>query len=211
MNKTLKYIVSLAAVLLLLFFSLDIQKLDVHKAETSIESFNARSYAQTFWEKDLPQCINNAKDLSELMVLLQNDPEKAFDDFGHKLGISKTHYFFVKDIGRISRIDTEYLLLNLENNTSVMLATDFIFGNAVRDGSGKVDINQFVNMTDFNEVSVALNKMVKQKIVAPLKDKAQIGRLVDFAGAIEVNEENMDLKHIRVIPVSINISKDDAE
>lgn len=211
MNKTLKYITSFAAVILLLCFSLDIQKLDEHKAETSTETFNAAIYAQIFWEKDLPQCINKAIDLSYLRTLLQSNPEKAFDDIGHKLGISKTHYFFVKGKGRISRIDAEYLLLTLENNTSVMLATDFIFGNAVRDGSGKVDINQFVNMTDFNEVSVALNKMVKQSVVTPLKREAHVGRVIEFAGAIEVNEENMDLEHIRVIPVSINKSQNETE
>jgi predicted lipoprotein len=94
----------------------------------------------------------------------------------------------------------------VDEKTKIQVATDFIFGNAIRDGSGIVNINEFLNMTDFNNVSVAINKMVKEKVVSRLKKSAKPGMILEFVGATEMNEENMDLNNIRGIPVSAKLN-----
>jgi hypothetical protein len=60
-------------------------------------------------------------------------------------------------------------------------------------------------MTDFNNVSVIINKMVKEKIVAPLKDAAAPGNEIEFAGAIEIQEEQINLDSLSIIPVMANM------
>ena len=92
------------------------------------------------------------------------------------------------------------------NNTKIHVATDFIFGNAVRDGSGQVDINTFLNMTDFNNVSVAINKLVKGKVVSRLKKAAAPGKQIEFTGAAEIREDQINLDSLRVIPVQAIVS-----
>ena len=111
-----------------------------------------------------------------------------------------------KSKGTIEKVDSEFLVLALEGNTKIKIATDFIFGNAVRDGSGKVNINYFLNMTDFNNVSVAINKLVKEKVVSRLRKSAEVGQVLEYAGAFEINEENIDLSNLSIIPVSAKIS-----
>ncbi len=111
-----------------------------------------------------------------------------------------------KGEGVVDSVMEESLRIDIGQNNKIQLATSFIFGNAVRDASGAVNIDDFINMTDFNNVSVALNKLVKEKVANDLKNSAKPGTKLQFAGAIEVNEENTDLNAIRVIPVAVKFS-----
>ncbi|MCY1721994.1 DUF2291 family protein [Prolixibacteraceae bacterium Z1-6] len=206
MNKTIKYIVGIVVLILVLYFSFDIQKLDAYKAAHSQVQFDASEFAQNFWETQLPECINDAPEINAVTKQMELNPEIVFQNHAHKLGISKTHYLFVKGSGTIESVEDEFLLVRTGENTNIQIATDFIFGNAVRDGSGKVDINKFVNMTDFNNVSVALNKLAKEKVVSRLQKSAKAGMTIEFAGAAEINEKNSDVTTLRIIPVNAKLS-----
>jgi predicted lipoprotein len=61
-------------------------------------------------------------------------------------------------------------------------------------------------MTDFNNVSVAINKLAKEKVVARLKKNGLRGKFVEFAGAMEIREENIDMTTLRIIPVLAKLS-----
>lgn len=206
MSKIVKYIIGVLTIVLVVYLSFDIQKLDEYKAANSDVKFDATEFAQDFWENELDECITAAPDVNAVTKLLELNPETAFRNYAYKLGISKTHYLIFKGTGVIESIDEEFLLVRVDENTNIQVATDFIFGNAIRDGSGKVDINEFVNMTDFNNVSVALNKLAKQKVVAHLKKSAKIGMSIEFTGAAEINEENIDVSTIRVIPINAKLT-----
>lgn len=206
MSKTLKYTIGIFAAILVVYLSLDIQNLEKHKAASAPASFNIADYTARFWNDSLPASIASAPQLSDLLKVLNENPENAFTKFGHKLGISKTYYFMAKGKGTIEKVEPEFLVLSLNEKTKVKVATDFIYGNAVREGSGKVNINYFLNMTDFNNVSVAINKLVKEKVVSRLKKSAEIGYVLEFAGAFEVSEENIDLSTLLIIPVSVKLS-----
>lgn len=206
MNKIVKYSIGVLAIVAVVYFSLDIQKLDKYKAAYTDVKFNAMEFAQQFWDNELKDCINNATDVNAAILQLEVNPEVAFEKYGHKLGISKTYYLILKGTGIIESVEEEYLLVRIDEKMQVEVATDFIFGNAIRDGSGKVDINQFVNMTDFNNVSVALNKLAKEKVVARLKKSAKAGMQIEFTGATEMNEDNIDVTKIRVIPIAAKLT-----
>ena len=206
MNKILKYLAAILAVVIVTWLSLDIRKLDDYRVSNVQVKFDANEYAGQFWENQLPECIRDAPDFKSVFQQLEQDPEKTFERYAHKLGISKTYYMLLKGSGTIEAVDQEFLLVRIDENTLVQVATDFIFGNAVRDGSGKVNINQFLNMTDFNSVSIALNKLVKEKVVTRLKKSAKTGMRIEFTGAAEINEDEIDLTLIRLIPVAVKLS-----
>ena len=210
MSKTIKYIIGVAVAFLIIFLSLDIQNLEKYKAARTAE-FNASDYAQKFWNDSLPHCIANAAELSFVMQLLNDNPDSAFENYGHKLGISKTYYFLVKGKGIIEAVNDESLEILLVNQKKIEIATDFIFGNAVRDGSGKVNINDFLNMTDFNDVSVAINKLVKEKVVSRLRNSAAAGKNLEFAGALEIRKDEINLSTLFLIPVSVKLSDGQTE
>ncbi|WP_321345416.1 DUF2291 family protein [uncultured Draconibacterium sp.] len=208
MKKPIKYIIGVVAVLLVLLFSFKIEKLDEFKAAKTETAFNASDYAQDVWENKMPVVANDAPDLVALIELIETNKELAFAEYGKKLGISSTWYIMAKGEGVVEKVEEESLVVSLGDDKQIQLATSFIFGNAVRDASGIVSIDDFVNMTDFNNVSVALNKLVKEDVAAELRESAQLGMTLEFAGAFEINEENTDVNSIRVIPVAVKISNE---
>lgn len=205
----LRYILWSVAILTLLYFSFDIKTLNEYKSSSKTEYFDAETYIKNVWENKMPAIARQAPEISVVLDLLDNNPEKAFLEYGNKLGISKTWYFMVKGQGVIGEKDADAVWITLADNRRIRLATSFIFGNAVREGSGVVNINDFVNMTDFNNVSVALNKKVKTEVIPTLKDNLIAGQQLAFAGAFEFREDSGSLTDIRIIPVSV--TTEDAE
>lgn len=206
MKKFVKYGIVIVAVMVTIFLSLDIQKLDKYKALDTPGVFNAAAYAIEIWDNRLPNAINSTPNLIDLVKILEADPVNAFENYGRKLGISNTYYFMANGEGIIKSVEEENLVIDAEGGLQIRLATDFIFGNAVRDGSGIVDIDDFVNMTDFNNVSIELNNIIKKKVVPQLNEFAQPRMKVDFAGTFAINEKDADINNIRVIPVSVSLS-----
>lgn len=205
MRKTNHYTVYTLIVILILVGSIKMQKLDQYKADHINENSTPLSITNDVWENKLPAVINYAPELSQLNQLLQSDPESACKQFGKKLGISNTWYFITRGQGKVIGNDKNGVQIEFGENQQVTLATSFIFGNAVRDGSGLVDINEFVNMQDFNNISVELNRLVRNKIVPELKETAISGNNVAFAGAFEYNEKKPNASQLRVIPLSIKL------
>jgi len=203
MSKIIKYVVGIVIALLVVYFSFDIQKLDEYKASDKVEVFDAEKYAGNIWENELPKALKSAVELTSLIDDLEKDPDKTYSQHGKKLGISQTWYFLIKGEGVIRKINDETIIVQLKDDKQVRLATSFIFGNAVRESSGVVNIDDFINMTDFNNVSVALNKKVKEQIIPELKAEAKVGESIEFEGAVEINEESLEPDNIRVIPVSV--------
>lgn len=206
MRKPIKYFLGTLGFLLILVFSFKIEKLDEYRASITVTDFDAVDYAKDVWQIKMPVVSYDAPDIVSLIDLLETDKEQAFEEFGRKLGISQTWYFMTKGEGVVESIGEENLSINIGADKNIQLATSFIFGNAVRDASGVVDIDDFINMTDFNNVSVALNNLVREEVAGELKKSVRPGMKLEFAGAFEINEENTDVDSIRMIPVSVEIS-----
>lgn len=205
MNKPIKYSLWFLAILLILFLSLDIRKLNEYKAADTTVTFDAVKYARDAWNNELPLAVKDAPEIDPLIDMLKNEPQKALEEYGRKLGISKTYYFLTRGKATVGAVEDEFIWVNTGPEKQVKIATAFIFGNAVRDGSGVVDIDEFVNMTDFNNVSVVLNKIIREEVAAKLKSKVKPGMKVDFAGAFEIKEDEINTDSIRIIPVSAKL------
>lgn len=205
MIKNLKYITGILSVILIIFLSVEIKRLDNFSENKAVREFDLTSYIDNFWNNDLPSSIKNAPEITFLFDLLKEDPGRAFKDHSKILGISKTHYFLTQGKGVVKSVNDEDVTVEISNGTEVKIAVDFIFGNAVRDGSGKVNIDDFLNMTDFNNVSIEINKLVRNNVASFLKKSAVHGLELEFAGAMEINEDNTALSDIRIIPVSLNL------
>ncbi len=208
MRKTLRILLWIPAVLMLLYFSLDIRKLDQYRENQPAGSFDPEAYTRDLWVNRIPGVAGSAPELGRLMGLLEADPEGTMSGLGHKLGISETWYFMARGTGTVLSVEEEFVLVSLQNDRVVELATAFIFGNEVRDGSGAVNIDDFMNMTEFNQVSVALNRLVKEEVVPGLIASAAPGREIEFAGAFAVTEDRTEFGSVRMIPVSIKFYDD---
>jgi predicted lipoprotein len=202
--KVAKYIISIAAIVIIAYNSVYFKKLDEVKASLSAKEFNATQYAQAFWDNKLIPDLDKAIDITQLTAMLSNDPSQTFDTYSHALGIGNLRYFLVKGKGVITSVNEDDVTVLLDSNKqSITLATEYIFGNAVRDATGFININEFNNTMDFNNVSAELNKIIREKVLPPFKQQAKKGNAIEFTGAIELNKEHLDLSKIEVIPVRI--------
>lgn len=90
MRKIWKYSIGIVIVLLVIWFSLDIQNLDKHRAANTKQAFDAVDYAARFWNDSLPLSVSKAPQAADLLKLLVENPDEAFKKYGRKLGISHT-------------------------------------------------------------------------------------------------------------------------
>ena len=202
--KVVKYIVSIVVIAVVGYNSVYFKKLDEVKASQAATMFNATKYAQTFWSTKLIPSLNKAIDIAKLSAMLSTDPEKTFDTYSHALGIGNLRYFLVTGKGTITSINEDDVSILLDSSKqSITVATEYIFGNAVRDATGLININEFNNTMDFNNVSAELNKIIREKVLPSFKQQAKKGDKIEFVGAIELNKEHLDLSHIEVVPVKI--------
>lgn len=206
MRRSVKYIIWVLAIALTIFLSLDIQKLDEFKMAHTSEAFDVEHYADDIWENDIPVVSREAPDIARVAEMWERNPRDAYETYGRKLGISNTWYFMAKGTGIIESVEEEFILVRVDSLPEVELATGFIFGNEVRDGTGVVDIDEFVNMTDFNNVSIALNNRVKREVVPELVSSAAPGKGVEFAGAFAIVENQIRISPIRMVPLQIKIT-----
>lgn len=206
MTRKLIRCISIALVVgFLLYNSVYFKKLSAMKAATPV-AFDAMAYSKKLWNDQLPARINTAVGLDVLLPTLQTNPNQAFDKYSNALAIGNIRYSLVQAAGRVTAVDENAVTIQAGNAT-IHLQTEYVYGNAIRDASGLVDINNFVNTTDLNNVSEALNKQVREQVLPPFKKAVQKTDSVWFAGALELNKEHVHLQELEVIPVQVKIVK----
>lgn len=206
MSKIVKYSITIILVVFLAYHSVYFKKLD--EVQASSTDFKARSYARNYFDSKLLPASNNAVDINQLITLIRTDRNGTFDKYAHALGIGNIRYFLVKGEGEVTAINENDISITVNTDTTknvYLLATEFVFGNALRDASGKININEFSNTMDFNNVSSEINKIVRTEILPPFRSKVKQGDVVQFAGAIELNQVHLNLNEIEVIPVQLKI------
>ena len=115
----------------------------------------------------------------------------------------------VKGRGLITSINENDVSVSADSGKqNITIATEYIFGNAVRDATGLININEFNNTMDFNNVSAEINKIIREKVLPSFKSNAKKGSRIKFVGAIELNKEHLDLSGIEVIPVKVSVITD---
>lgn len=205
-SKVLKYGIWIIIILFLGYHSVYFKKLE--GKSTVAGKFNATEYAQTFWKEKLTTELSKAIELNNLVFLLKTNPNETFDKHSHALGIGNIRFFLVRGEGEITSVDENDITVILKSDTAQMpvkLITEYVFGNALRDASGLLDINEFTNMNDFNSISEELNNIVRTKVLPPIKANAKKGMKVQWIGATELNKEHLNLNDIEIIPIEIKI------
>lgn len=206
----LKYFIAAAGLLFLGYHSVYIKKLsEVRKAELGTET-DMDAYTRDFWDNKLPSSIEKAVDINELVALIKTDPEKAFGEHAHALGIGNLQYFMVKGEGQITGISdngVELLIRAGDGNSKLRIETELVYGNSVRDASGLLNMNAFKNTSEFNEVSAGINKIIRKEVLPPFKQRAKEGDVVRFTGAVELNSKFLKLDDLEVTPVQLHIVK----
>jgi predicted lipoprotein len=178
------------------------------QAQETQAEFNPTNYATSFWNKRLLKSLDRAAEAGQVLAALTTDPPKARAQFGRKLGVSSSTLFFLRGTGHVVAVKKNSVALALkdgEETADILLPTGLLFGNAVRDGTGLLDASEFPNSQNFNDVSAELNHIVESTLLLQLREKAKVGAKIFFAGCAEIDDEETDVKPLKVIPVSLKL------
>ena len=205
MNVPIKYTLLAAAILLVGYNSIYIRKLsDVRNAEKALY-FDAKAYAENFLHTTLPAHSDKAIGLPELAQTLTTDPAKAFS-WSHAQNNGNNRFFLVKGEGRITKIDSDYVYVDVPNvSQKVALATRYIIGTAARDGSGLISVDEFTTTMDMNTVSEELNKFIRNQVLPPFKAAAKPGETVVFTGGLELQQNAAVPETLEITPMILTI------
>jgi predicted lipoprotein len=185
-----------------------IVRLHEAKQQRSEQEFDPARFAQQFWEEQLLGAVGNTVDAITLMKAVREDPRSAKDRHGQSLGIGSVYCYFLRGNGYVVAINADSVDLSLTGaggEADVTIQTGLIFGNAIRDGSALIDVNQFPNSQDFNKISEAINAIVETRVLPPFKEQVNVGAKIEFAGCAEILDEALDLDPLRIVPIVLTI------
>jgi len=206
MNAKVKYGIWTVIAVIIAYNSVYFKKLDAMKAVAG-DRFDAAAYARNYLLKVLPGMADKAIGCDRLLAGLQTDPQQTFK-YSHALDIGSTRFFLVKGNGKITNIDENDIYLATDSSkAAIKIATEYIFGNAVRDASGVISINDFAGTADLNNISAEANKYIRQQILPTFKASAKKGDEVSFLGAVELNSSHLTISDAEIIPVSLKITR----
>ncbi|MFT2010022.1 DUF2291 domain-containing protein [Pontibacter sp. 13R65] len=209
MKKSIKYGIMLLVALVLAYNSVYFKSLSEVKASPASDQFDAATYANEFWNTKLTPGLDQAVEINSLIAQLKADKAAAFASHSHALGIGNIRYFLIKGEGEITAVGENTVTVvaaSEEGQQPVKLETEFVYGNAVRDAQGLIDLTDFTSTMHLNSVSEEINKKIRTEVIPPFRANAKKGQHVQFVGAIELNQEHLRLDEIEVMPVSLEMA-----
>ena len=206
-RKIVKYLLLVIIIGLLAYNSIYIKKLSAVQAKEPV-AFNAASFAQQLWDTKLQARLDSAITFDALQVALKANAAQAFDNYFNSMSIGNIRYGLVKVAGKVLSVNEDEIIVLTGSNGNkqpVKIATEYIYGNAIRDASRLVEIKDFVNTTDLNNISEALNKKVKTTVLPGFKATVKKADSISCTGAIELNQAHYSLNDLEIIPVQCKI------
>lgn len=212
-RKIAKYLLLVIIVGLLAYNSVFIKKLSDVQAKEPV-AFNATSFAEQLWLFKIPARLDSAVTLDVLHTALKANPALAFDTYFNAMSIGNIRYGLVKVSGKVLSVNEDDILVltgSSGHQQPVKIATEYIYGNAIRDASRTVEIKDFVNTTDLDNISEALNKKVRTTVLPAFKGAVKKADSITCIGAIELNQahtersRNYSLNDVEIIPVQCKI------
>lgn len=152
-------------------------------------AFDAAAAALQVWKTDLRAAAQRAPELKTFAAELRKDPTAARKKFANASGLG-TAYYFVRGRGKVIARDRNQVNVALDGAESAIVALRIgpVFGNAVRDGCGLLEVNAFPGLQEFNALAAELNTLVEKNVIPTLREKADVGTQIQFAGCAEAPE-----------------------
>ncbi|NOS70990.1 MAG: DUF2291 family protein [Verrucomicrobia bacterium] len=188
-----------------LFYVVPLERAAKEKAATA---FNPTEFADNFWHEQLTKSLDKAVKAEVLLPAIQTSTAEARRRFSRSMGVSESYTYFISGIGRVVATSDDEVSLAISSgstNAEVSLQIGLLFSNAVRDGTGLLNVNDYPNSQDFNAISEALNRLVETRVQPKLREQAKVGATVRFVGCAEVNDEAADLKPLKIVPISATV------
>ena len=151
---------------------------------------NVTDYADEFWNDRLPDAFGDAVDIEELFEAVDRDAGQARSKFGRQVGLGGACFLFVRGAGQVEEVDSDYCTLKIgERSRRVRIRSGSLLGMRCGIRTGLIDVNQFANSQDFNNLSAELNQRVETHVIAPSRERLRVGARVSFVGCARVSDD----------------------
>ena len=207
MKKLFKVFLYALVIGLVLYNSVSISKLSGLK-NAVLDKFDAVAYTQLLWKNRMQGKLDSAVELSTLIKEVEANQQTALDKYGYALGIGNYRYVLVKAMVNVTEIKADELQVQYQfenKQIDAVLATEYIYGNAVRDASGLVTVKDFSNTDDLNGISEAMNDKIRKEVLPSFKKAIQKGQKVKLVAAIELNKAFVKWNGLELIPIQLEI------
>jgi hypothetical protein len=164
-------------------------------------------FAQRFWVEKLEKSAITPIDMREVLGLL-TDPQAADrTPLGHRTGIGGKPYFFIAGQGRVVAIDSAGVWMSGDgsDHRQLLLATGPIFGDALRDATGLLQLDDFTS-SDFNALSAALNRRAESVVQTLLHSSVRPGSRIDFVATAAIDDASTAEPFLRLVPVRVGVA-----
>ena len=188
-----------------------IRSIDEDKAAKA--GFNPKTYVDSIWGSELiPAFREQAVEITDLLGQIDANQNKAIQDHGHRSGTGAYSFMTFGEAKVLAyAVDLRVGTLSLDfapfdgTADAVMLVGPLIprRNDAVRDAVGFIKFNDFVNQTEFAEVSNALKDHVLSNVVVAIDPATITGKIISFYGAFTL----VDANEIEIVPVTIEIQE----
>jgi predicted lipoprotein len=142
---------------------------------------------------------------------MRADPAGAKKKYSHGGGLGSEYFYFISGEGRVVATNDDGIALSVSGpstNADVVLQTGLIFGDAIRDGTGLLDVNEFPNSQEFNDISTALNHIVETQALPATRQQAHPGGKIRFTGCAQVEDDGSELLPLKVVPIACRLEAD---
>lgn len=194
------------AILCWAFPPFHVRSLKKVRAAQASAQFNPTNFVAGFWKDKLLPDTKHAADVAKIMETIQHNPKEVRKQFGRSIGIGSTYYLFFRGRARVVSVSDDSIGLSLEktgNTVDISVELGPVFGNAVRDGTGLLSPSDYPNAQDYNSISSALDHVVETKVLPKFQRIAKVGVRVEFAGCAEVDDPDLDLKPLNLVPIYV--------
>ncbi len=196
--------ITICAVIGWLFPLFHVVPLKTAVAEKASARFDATTFAQGFWTEKLLPAAEKAVGADALLAAIAASAATAKTNHSRSVGLSDNYFYFFQGRGKVVSVSDDAVGIAVtpnSTNTEIALQTGLVFGDAIRDGTGLLNANDYPDSQDFNDISAALNHIVESQILPDLRKQAKVGATLSFAGCAEVDDESNDLHPLKLVPI----------
>lgn len=206
-SKWLPWAAGAAVIAMLIFFVplFHIVPLEAARERSAAADFDPVARVEAFWAGPLRNAAGDAVDAAELLSAFEQGFADAAARYGRRLGLASTSSYLVSGEGRITAVDPRSVAVSIDDDDAAEVVIDLgpVFGNAIRDGSGLLDVSDFANAQDFNALSAEINRRVEEEVLPALAARAEVGKKLRFAGGVEIADSSDAPGTLHVVPVLV--------
>ncbi|MBN2177157.1 MAG: DUF2291 family protein [Demequinaceae bacterium] len=179
--------------------------------DTGRHVFDAKEYAETYFESvTMPAILDTAVDLQTVLAAIEEDEDQAKEEYGNSSNPYNPYSYpviltavagEVSENGKTVALTVDGLSPDYTVQLQIVPGTQ----TALRDVTGFVDLNQFLNQVEYLQVSLEFNYKAEELVLEPFLEEhpadTLAGQTLQITGAFIDNVP----KVVTVIAVSIEI------